>query len=122
MKKKFVTKQIDYILVSHRWRSSIKDSKVRWGPSIHRNKHGAADHALVDCQWNWRVKDIQQTEATDYSSLTITPNPGIDDRPAPRTIFVKTFTENMKTEQNATTGDKLEAWVVAITRSRTYPN
>ena len=37
-----VTKQIDYILMSNRWVSSVKDVNVRWGPSEHRNIYGRA--------------------------------------------------------------------------------
>ena len=29
--------QLDYIMVSQRWRSSVVDAGVRWGPSEHRN-------------------------------------------------------------------------------------
>ena len=28
--------QLDYILVSRRWSSSVVDSKAKWGPSVHR--------------------------------------------------------------------------------------
>ena len=38
-KRKRIQKQIDYIFVSNRWRSSVMDAKVRWGPSIHRNTY-----------------------------------------------------------------------------------
>ena len=33
-----VEKQIDYIFVSNRWRSSVTNAKTRWGPSTHRNQ------------------------------------------------------------------------------------
>ena len=51
IQKTFVRKQIDYILVSNRWKSSVNNCRVHWAPSIHRNKFGKADHALVSCKW-----------------------------------------------------------------------
>ena len=33
-------RQLDYILVSDRWQSSVQDASVKWGPSEHRNIHG----------------------------------------------------------------------------------
>ena len=42
--RKRISKQIDYTFVSNRWRSSVTDSKVKWGPSIHRNVYGKDDH------------------------------------------------------------------------------
>ena len=60
VKKEFVAKQIDYVFISNRWRSSITDNKVRWGPSIHRNKTGPADHALVECTWSWRIRNVEE--------------------------------------------------------------
>ena len=48
---KQVTKQIDYILVSRRWVSSVTSAKTLWGPSIHRNIYGKSDHGMVHCTW-----------------------------------------------------------------------
>ena len=73
--------QIDYILVSNRWRSSIVDSKVRWGPSLHRNIHGKADHALVMCKWFWRVRKVKTEPSYDWSVLTIKPPRKIESSP-----------------------------------------
>ena len=43
-------KQIDHILVSNRWRSSVTQCRTRWGPSVHRSISGKrSDHALLEC-------------------------------------------------------------------------
>ena len=62
-------KQLDYIMISRRWLSSVKDSNVRWGPSEHRNLYGRADHALVDCDMHWRVRSPKPTLKKDFSVL-----------------------------------------------------
>ena len=49
--------QIDYILVSRRWASSVIDSKVQWGPSIHRFCH-RFDHGMVTAKWRWRLRRV----------------------------------------------------------------
>ena len=74
--KEFVYKQIDYIFVSSRWRSSAINCKVKWGPSIRRNKMGPADHALIECTWKWRVRKLVKPAKTDFSALRTTPKPG----------------------------------------------
>ena len=56
-----IEKQLDYVLVSNRWLSAIKDANVRWGPSEHRNMYGRADHALVDCEIKWRIRSPKAT-------------------------------------------------------------
>ena len=71
IRKKLVKKQLDHILISNRWASSVSDCKTKWGPSIHRNKAGAADHGLLMCKFNWRVKAVKRAERIDYSALTI---------------------------------------------------
>ena len=49
-----IFKQIDHILVSNRWRSSITNCKVHWSPSLHRSKWNVKqDQALVCCSWKW---------------------------------------------------------------------
>ena len=50
-KRKTEDRQLDYVLVSNRWSTSVQDAGVRWGPSEHRNIAGKADHALVYCRW-----------------------------------------------------------------------
>ena len=61
--------QIDYILVSKRWASSIVDTKVSWAPSIHRNIYGKAYHALVWAKWIWKVRAIKGTPGRSWNSL-----------------------------------------------------
>ena len=69
---KRVYKQLDYILVSHRWKSSIIDCKTRWGPSIHRSRWGIReDHALVCDNFKWRIRDIALPERRDFSTLAL---------------------------------------------------
>ena len=48
-------KQLDYILCSSRWVSSVRSSRVRWGVSIQRwgRKY---DHGLVECAWKAHPK------------------------------------------------------------------
>ena len=49
---KKVGRQLDYVLVSSRWKSCVVSCKPKWGPSIHRDLHGERnDHALVECRW-----------------------------------------------------------------------
>ena len=67
--------QLDYILVSNRWKSSITDCRARWGPSIHRSKWGIReDHALVSCKWKWRLRDMRLPGRMDFSALAIAPS------------------------------------------------
>ena len=61
--------QLDYILVSSRWRSSVIDSKVCWGPSLHRNVYGRADHALVSCRWRCRLRPYKSRPSLDWALL-----------------------------------------------------
>ena len=64
-------RQIDYILVSNRWRSSITDSKPRWTPSIHRSITGCkSDHALVECKWKWRMRREKPKAVPDFDVLS----------------------------------------------------
>ena len=63
-------KQIDYILVSNRWRSSITDCRPDWGPSVHRSITGKrSDHALISCRWKWRMKLTKSEPTPDFSVL-----------------------------------------------------
>ena len=65
-------KQIDYILVSHRWLSSVTECRSDWAPSIQRSKWGIKeDHALVRCTWKWRLRNVDPTAGADYSALAI---------------------------------------------------
>ena len=62
--------QLDYIMVSQRWRSSVVDAGVRWGPSEHRNINGRADHGLVYGRWSWRLRSQKKRPAKDFSVLS----------------------------------------------------
>ena len=65
-----VGKQIDHILVSNRWRSSVTGSRTRWGPSIHRSITGKrSDHALLECTWKWRLRKVKTESSPDFSVL-----------------------------------------------------
>ena len=45
-------KQIDHILVSNRWRSSVTSCRPRWAPSTHTSVTGKrSDHTLLECTW-----------------------------------------------------------------------
>ena len=51
-------KQLDYILCSSRWKSSLLSAKVSWTPAVHL--HGRKwDHALVAVRWRWRVRSYK---------------------------------------------------------------
>ena len=68
--RKKTGKQLDYILVSTRWKSCIKNCRTRWGPSIHRDLHGEKnDHALVECIWNWRIHTEKPRPRRDFACL-----------------------------------------------------
>ena len=63
-------KQIDHILVSNRWRSSVTSCKSRWGPSVHRSISGKrSDHALLECTWKWRMRHVKSEPSPDFSVL-----------------------------------------------------
>ena len=70
--------QIDYILVSKRWASSITDSKVSWAPSIHRNIYGKGDHALVWAKWVWKIRAVRGPSRRAWDSLEDTFDPSSD--------------------------------------------
>ena len=61
--------QIDYILVSQRWATSVTDSKVRWAPSIHRFCH-KFDHGMVTAKIRHRLrKVVPRPQPFDFSKL-----------------------------------------------------
>ena len=48
--------QIDYILVSKKWSSSVQDCKVKWAPAIHRfGSH--FDHGLIHMRFRMRIQN-----------------------------------------------------------------
>ena len=61
--------QIDYILVSARWATSIRNCQVKWGISCQRwgRKY---DHGMVSCTLKTRIKMLPKTTAVlDFSVL-----------------------------------------------------
>ena len=61
--------QLDYILTSSRWASSVRQSHVRWGVSIRRWGR-RYDHGLVECTWQVRLATKRRIEPTpDYATL-----------------------------------------------------
>ena len=62
-------RKLDYFLVSNRWRSSVTNSKVRWGPALHRfgEKY---DHGLLSITWAWRLRKQSTTPRPDFSSMS----------------------------------------------------
>ena len=68
--KKKVGRQLDYILVSTRWKSCITSCGPRWEPAIHRDLHGERnDHALVACKWTWRIRTKKNRTCKDFNCL-----------------------------------------------------
>ena len=68
--------QLDYAFISNRWKSCIRQARVRWGPSRHRNRRGRtkrldgkADHALLELKWSWRLRAVNVNPGKDWSSL-----------------------------------------------------
>ena len=60
--------QIDYILISSRWATSVQDCKVKWGISCQRwGRH--YDHGLIECRLKTRIRMSKKTTARDYSLL-----------------------------------------------------
>ena len=69
-KHKQIKKQIDHILVSNRWRSSVLNSRTYWGLSVHRSVTGKrSDHCLLECTWKWRMRLVKSEPTLDYSVL-----------------------------------------------------
>ena len=61
--------QIDYILVSKRWKSSVKQCSVSWEPSYHRFGY-RYDHGMVRMRWKQRLKRLTpKTEKPDFESF-----------------------------------------------------
>ena len=61
-------RQIDYILCSRRWASSMRSSRVRWGVTIQRwGRH--FDHGMVECTWKARVVAPKKTHNPDFAML-----------------------------------------------------
>ena len=69
-----VGRQLDYVLVSTRWKSNITDCKPQWKHAMHRDKYGERnDHALLECCWKWRIRVNKSTPCKDFEALYDTP-------------------------------------------------
>ena len=63
--------QIDYILVSGRWKSAVQSSYVRWGPSVHRFGW-RYDHAMLCSTLKFKVRKIDKAPDTpDWEELRV---------------------------------------------------
>ena len=61
--RKRVLGQIDYVLVSMRWSSSVKSCKVHWGPSLICHKKGVKwDHGMLVTKWHSKIKGSKKKE------------------------------------------------------------
>ena len=61
--------QIDYVLISSRWATSVRSCKVQWGISQQRWGH-FYDHGLISCMIKTRIKMQRKiTIALDYGTL-----------------------------------------------------
>ena len=61
--------KLDYILVSNRWKSSVRQCCVKWGASMHRFGK-KFDHGLLEAQWDWRLRVEKREPKPDYSEMT----------------------------------------------------
>ena len=103
--------QIDYILVSSRWSSAVRDCKTKWGISI--SAYGRKyDHALISAKFQIHLKCDRRSKRKDYKALkqpevsqahheTITTNLNSTDRPAEVSDQFKRLTEIMTSAQEA---------------------
>ena len=65
-----VGRQLDYILISTRWKSCVQQCRTRWGPAIYRDLHGEKnDHALLECTWTWRIRMQKKEKCKDLDCL-----------------------------------------------------
>ena len=53
--------QIDYIMITGRWKSAVQSSYVRWGPSIHRFGW-RYDHGMLCTKLKFKVESRSRTE------------------------------------------------------------
>ena len=61
-------RKLDYMCVSNRWRSMVKNVTVKWGPSEHRFGR-RFDHGLVSAIWHWRTRKAARFVTADYSAM-----------------------------------------------------
>jgi len=65
--------QIDYILISSRWATGIKDCKVKWGLSCQRWGR-YYDHGMVVCSFVSKIQKVKTSPTRDYSMLKSDPS------------------------------------------------
>ena len=65
---RYKPQQIDYILCSKRWCTSVRSSRVKWGISIQRwgRKY---DHGLVECNWKVKISMPAIKRKPDFAAL-----------------------------------------------------
>ena len=66
--------QIDYVIVSERWSSSIRSCKVKWEPSIRRFGRGKYDHGLVAAVLRHRTTASKRIARRNYCALSFGPD------------------------------------------------
>eukprot|EP01052_Picozoa_sp_SAG31_P053666 SAG31_NODE_13880_length_840_cov_1.153846_1_plen_70_part_10 len=60
---------IDYIVSSRRYKSSVENARVRWGPTMYRHGH-KFDHATVELAVRFRIhRPTAATPKPDFSVL-----------------------------------------------------
>ena len=66
--KNYNPTQIDYVLISSRWATSVQDFKVCWGISLQRWGR-RYDHGLIKCKFKLRLSKSKPVKQLDYSIL-----------------------------------------------------
>ena len=61
-------RKLDYMCVSNRWKSMVRNSSVKWAPAMHRFDQ-KFDHAMLSATWRWRTKKTDKFEAPDYQAM-----------------------------------------------------
>ena len=118
-----VKKQLDHILVSNRWRSSVTDCRPDWAPSIHRSISGKrSDHALLSCTWKWRIRMVRTEPVPDFSVLqaAATDKNGRQTLNPHAQAFQQAVTDNLKAAEFNTQGSTAEIYdklCTAITKA-----
>ena len=60
--------KLDYLCVSNRYKAMVIDTKVRWGPSIHRFGQ-KFDHGLLSAKWRWRTKREEKKTRPNLAAM-----------------------------------------------------
>ena len=66
--RRYRPRQIDYILCSKRWASSVCSSRVRWGITLQRWGR-KFDHGLVECKWKAKLIAPSNKLKPDFAAL-----------------------------------------------------